>query len=308
MSNDVYAPIEQADATTTEEIDNSEDLNSEQSDDDAMDAGEPTEVPSRKYKVKIDNEESEVDEAELIKGYQLSKASHQRMQQAAELQKELESFVHEIKANPLMLLDKLGVSVQDLVKQSGLSHKEILKTYGDDIYDIAAGLLQEQIEDAMLSPEAKKARDYDKLMAEKQAEKDHVNAEANKKANQAAMLKAEQDVQLEIVQALKEGGLKPTRELIAQVAYEMAMQIDSGNNPTAHEILKTTSARDKNKMMAFIKALPQEVLEEIMPPEYIENLNKQRVEKLQGGLRKPEGEKKPSKEKRQYKSLKELGL
>ena len=261
----------------------------------------------KKYKVKIDNEESEVDEDELLKGYQLSKASQRRMQQASDLQKELESFVKEVKQNPMSLLSKLGIDVKDLVKQSGLSHKEMLKVYGDDINELAASILQEQIEDAMMSPAEKKAREYDRLMAQREEEQKKQEEFQAKEAHQKAIQQAEIDIQNEMVAALQEHGIKPTREILAQLAYEMAMQMDRGIDVKASDIVKGSAAKKQVELAAFLKATDPSKLSEFLPEEVLKALNQQKLDKMTGQGQRPAQQQAP-KQKRQYKTLKELGL
>jgi hypothetical protein len=64
--------------------------------------------PPRRHKLKVDGKEVEVDDEELKRGYQLSKASYQRMEQVAALRKELESFQSAFKQDPVAVMRQLA--------------------------------------------------------------------------------------------------------------------------------------------------------------------------------------------------------
>jgi len=96
-------------------------------DGDMASAAAQVEKEIRKYKVKVDGKESEVDEAELLRGYQHAKAAHNRMREAAEArklaesyQKNVQNFFAQLKQNPRMLFDvgpQLGVNFEDVAHQ-----------------------------------------------------------------------------------------------------------------------------------------------------------------------------------------------
>jgi len=58
-----------------------------------LDEGNEAAPEVRKFRVKVDGEEIEVDEATLLRDYQLSKASHARMQQAAAVRQQAEDQI-----------------------------------------------------------------------------------------------------------------------------------------------------------------------------------------------------------------------
>ena len=77
-------------------------------------------APSKKkYQTIIDGqaEEVELSDEDIVKAYQKGKSADKRFQEAAQMKKQLESFVMESRNNPLMLLQELGVDVSGL-KQS----------------------------------------------------------------------------------------------------------------------------------------------------------------------------------------------
>lgn len=62
--------------------------------------------PLSKHRVKVDGEEFEVDEPELVRGYQLARASHKRLQEAATAKKEAEGLFDVFDKDPFDALQR----------------------------------------------------------------------------------------------------------------------------------------------------------------------------------------------------------
>ena len=69
----------------------------------------PEKAPSKKYKVKDGDEEHEVDEAELLKGYQRARSATKRFEEAAKQRQQVESILSALKTNPIAVLQRLGI-------------------------------------------------------------------------------------------------------------------------------------------------------------------------------------------------------
>lgn len=57
--------------------------------------------PPASFKVKVDGEEQEVDQEELIRGYQLARTSHKRFQEASQYKKDADRIIEALDKNPL---------------------------------------------------------------------------------------------------------------------------------------------------------------------------------------------------------------
>lgn len=116
----------------------------------------------KKYKVKVDGEELEVDEDELLKGYQKHKGASKAFQEAAELRKQSEQLVK-------MLKDNKG-------------RVDVFKKLGIDVRQFAEDYLLEQLEEERLSPDEKEKREIRRKLAEYEskdkAEKERLQKES----------------------------------------------------------------------------------------------------------------------------------
>ena len=108
-------------------------------------------VEAKRYKVKINNEDLEVDEAELIRGYQTRKAADEKFREAANARKQSEELIR-------LLRDE--DSVFDVLQKLGLDPRNISERY-----------LIKQLEEDVMSPEEKETRDMKRKLAEYENQK-----------------------------------------------------------------------------------------------------------------------------------------
>ena len=119
----------------------------------------------KKYKVKIDGEELEVDEEELLRGYQTKKAADKRFQEGAMARKQAEEFVRLLKEDPFKVL----------------SNPQI----GHDVRQLAEEFLASQLEEEMLSDEERERREMKRKLQE------YEESEKKKKQEQEELQKKE---------------------------------------------------------------------------------------------------------------------
>jgi hypothetical protein len=152
----------------------------------------------RKFKVKVDDREEEVDEDEVVKGYQTRRASDARFREAAELRKAIaakEAEISEFMSNPWKAMDAKGINAREMAEM----------------------YLSEKLEwDTM--PESEKRRilaeqERDELRAEREQRQ---KAETERRARQLEA-QAVEEIDQEIGQAVQAMGRRPTPRIIARV-------------------------------------------------------------------------------------------
>lgn len=148
----------------------------------------PAQTQARLFKVKVDGQEREVSESDLIRDYQLREASQSRMTEAQKLRSQAEEALKLIKGDT----------------------KEALRRLGIDPYEFAQRIAAEQIEDEMLSPEQKEMRDTKAQLAKFQREKEQQEAAAKTQEIQMAQQKYINDLTPKLQQVAKDARL-PTQ-------------------------------------------------------------------------------------------------
>lgn len=160
------------------------------------------------YRVKIDGQEIDVDESELLKGYQSTKSSQQKFNEAAMMRKQAEEFIKIAKSDPRKLLSHPDINI--------------------NLQEFANSILRDQIEDQMLSPEEKEMRDTRKKLAEYEA----ARKEQEEAAKQTEMDKYtklyEEEYTSKIVGALETSGLPKTESTVKKMASMMLLALENG--------------------------------------------------------------------------------
>lgn len=158
--------------------------------------------PSKKWKLKDGALEKEVSsEDELVSLARLGLASNRRFQEAAKTRKEYEQMLETLKNAP----------------------RDVLEKHGVDARKFAEELLIEQLQEEMLTPEQKKARDMEKRLKgfEKQ-EADRKAAEEERVQNEYKA-KVQEEYSQKFIGALDKAGI-PKNELAIIRMVELTKQ------------------------------------------------------------------------------------
>lgn len=172
------------------------------------DGTEALQAAIKKYKVKVDGEDLDVDEEELLRGYQLSKASQKRMSEAAQLRQQAEELVKLAKTDPRKLL----------------THPSI----GHDLKAFAEQILAEHLEEALMDPKDKELRDTKKRLAEFESAQKAIKDAEDAKQRQALYEHYETDISNKIASALDTSGLPKNESTVKRMAQYMKLAIDNG--------------------------------------------------------------------------------
>ena len=163
--------------------------------------------PEPKPKIRLGGQEVEVDSAVA----EMKKSADSKYQEAAKLRKEAQEQM-------------------ELLKYAKENPLEFFKVTGINAKEFAEKILLEELEDSLLSETERELKKY------KKAEKEHNERKA--KEDERAKLKQQQEleaqyaseVENEILEVLKEQGIKATPRNIAKVADIMLASLESGGS------------------------------------------------------------------------------
>lgn len=158
-------------------------------------------VEKKKYKVKVDGAESEVDEDELLRGYQTRKASAKHLEEAAAIRKQAENFLELLKTNPRKVL----------------SHP----TLGHDLRKFAEEILGEALEDELMEPSARELKQLKQQLKEREEKEAAQKAYAEEQIRNELKVKYTEHYQNEILKTLEAADLPKTPETVKRMAYYM---------------------------------------------------------------------------------------
>lgn len=169
----------------------------------------------RKFKVKVEGKEFEVDEKELINGYGLRSASSKALNEGKALRRQAEEFV-------AMLRDEGKL-------------KEVLQKLGHDPRRFSEKILAQHLEDELMDPRDKELRDTKLKLAHieelDRRQKKAVEDQRIEHVKQRFMKEYEAD----FVKALDTSGLPPTKPMVAEMAKYIQRSAKIGFKMSAME-------------------------------------------------------------------------
>jgi hypothetical protein len=226
---------------------------------------EPVVEPWRaaKHKVKVDGQEMEVDYDTLLKDYQTSKAAQQRFNEAAQTRKQAEEILQLFKQDP----------------RKALTHPSI----GVDLNSFAQQILAEQIEEAMLSPEQREARDMKKKLSiyeqQEQQQRERVKAEQEEQLR----VTAESELSSTVMTALQSGGLPNTPATVTRIATYMYQAYQQGFEATPEQIINHVKNGYMDDVKTLLGSSPEETLLAILGPDVVNKIVKSQLNKVKKG-------------------------
>lgn len=203
-----------------------------------------TEAAIKKYKVKIDGAESEVDEQELIRGYQLRKVSDSRLQEAMQARKQSEEFVRLLKDNPIQLLSDPRIGV--------------------DIKKLAEDFLLEEIKKEQMSPDQRELSEAKKKLQKYEQWQKQQEEEQIKQKDAQLVEHYQKSYQTEIIDALETSGLPKTQATVNRMIYYMSQALQNGYEMGAKDVVDIVKKDYMQETKDLYANMPEDKLYELL--------------------------------------------
>jgi hypothetical protein len=203
---------------------------------------------ARKYKVKLDGEELEVDEDELIRGYQLRKVSDKRLQEGVMARKQAESFIQMLKTDPKRVLSDPRI--------------------GLDVKKLAEDIIYEQLQHEMMTPEQRELMEYKRKVQSYEAQQKKIEDEKRMTEENAVLTKQRDAYVQDISEALENAGLPKNDYTVQRVVHEMTKAIRAGfGNVTAKDVIDLVHAQFIKDTKALYGSSNEETLMKLLGDE-----------------------------------------
>ena len=197
----------------------------------------------RSFKVSIDGAESSIDEATLIRDYQTNQSAQKRFQEAAQTRAQAEEVLKLFKEDPRKAFAKLGVNEKEWAER----------------------ILNEQMQDDMLTPDQKQMRDYKRQLDQIAEEKRAAAEEAQAAEDTRLQAQYSETLSNQIVNVLQTSGLPKNQTTVRAIATYMRQAYDNGmTNVTPEQVLPYVRAdyeamlrdilgtSDDNQLLTFL--------------------------------------------------------
>ena len=177
--------------------------------------GDIAKEATRKYKVKVDGADHEVDEAELVRGYGHQRAANKILQEGKSARSQAEQFISMMK-DPEQFY-------------------EAAKKMGHDPRVLAEKYLSAQLEDELMDPREKELKDTKaKLKHYDDLERKQLEQVEEKRHNELRE-RYQKDYETSFITALQESKLPPTKGMVAEMAKYISRSAKIGFVMSASE-------------------------------------------------------------------------
>lgn len=241
----------------------------------------PVEVPTteaeikkylNKIKIKVDGEESEeelpfdVEEGDeatikyLQKQAQLAKMSQKRAQEAAQTRNHLMSIIEQLKTNPRKVLSDPNIGI--------------------DVKQLAADIINEEIERSQLTPEQLKIKEMEDELSRIKAEREE-QEEARRQEEFSRLQEQEFDrYDMLFTKALEGSDLPKSPYVVKKMADYMLLGIQNGYDVTPEMILPLVRDEIHGDIKGMFGAMPDEVLENFVDKQTYDRIRKRNLSKI----------------------------
>lgn len=265
------APVSEAAPAETSEA---ELLNAEQQEEAEEAAKTKAKAPvassKKKYSPKVNGRQVDVEfdpsnDEEVLKYLQKAMASDEKFQEAAQLRKNVEALVQELKSNPR------GV----------LSHPEL----GIDIKKFAEDILNEEIQELQKTPEQRQLEALQKQLGDEKKQREQLEAaktQAEMSRLEEAAFKQFDD---EITGALENyPNLPKSPYVIKRIADTMIEAVNRGyKDVSVNDIMPIVEGQISGEIQRMFETMPEEVMEKLIGKQNLTRLRKKRL----AGMKKP---------------------
>ena len=216
----------------------------------------------RKLKLKIDGKEVEEefdpnDEEYLVRNLQLAKASQKRMQEKAELEKDIRGFFEELKKNPRKVLADPSI--------------------GLDMKKIAAEILEEEIANSQKSPEQLEKEKLENELKAIKEEREKEKEESKKREFERLQNEAYERYDMLMSQAIESSELPKTPYVVKKMADYMLLGLQNNIDLSPQDIIPIVREEMKEDLKEMFKVMPEDAIEELIGKDTLTKIRKKNL-------------------------------
>ena len=214
-------------------------------------------------KLKIDGNEQEFDESEVIRYAQLGKASDKRFQEASKMRKESEDLISLIKRDPRAVLEDPRI--------------------GHNFRQLAEQFLSEELQREMQTPEQRKNFDNEKKL--RQFEDERKSQQQEVESQQQAKLQEHyaNEYTQTITTALSTSGVPKTPRTVKRMAELMSQSLQHGIDLKPQDLAKIVKEDYINEMKELFGSADDDILLGLVGDETANKIRKADLKRLKGG-------------------------
>lgn len=223
-----------------------------------------------KHRVKVEGAETEIPYEELLSGYQQSKASTKRFQEAAKAAQEADQILRSLKEDPWAAMQQLGLNPDELSERR----------------------VAERLEWELMPEDQRKFVEMQRKVNQYETKEKTWKQQQEAQEQQALQSQALQEIDTEIGEVLKSSGVKPSPKVVARVAEVMLAALERGERIPASKAYERSSIDLRDEVISHLTSLPIAKAVEMLPKEFVNAMRQHFVSKVTDD--KPFSAKRPS--------------
>lgn len=261
MADEIAAPAAEAapvEPTAEADIDTGEDIIAE-----AAKTPEVAKSLKKLFKLKVDGEEFDEefdpsDDEAVKKHLQMSKVAQKRMNETAQVQKDMKELVKLLQTTPDAVLAELGINVEEF----------------------ATNVLNKKLDDMKKSPEQKELEKLREEAQKERGEKEKLKQEKEQSDMLRLQEKARQEFNDELKAALEnEPDLPQNAYVTKRVADLMIFALENNIKATVKEILPIVKKEIHSEWFDMFSKMPEDVLHRVVGPDNFTRVRKSILKK-----------------------------
>lgn len=226
----------------------------------------------KKLKIKYNGREEDVefdpsDDEYLTRQFQLAKLGQSKAQDYATLEKEVHTFIEELRKNPKKILAD--------------------KSIGIDIKKFAAEILEEEIANSKKSPEQ---LDKERLEGELKAAKEQLEKDKEEfRQKEFERIQEQEFARYDTLmsQALDKSDLPKSPYVVKKMADYMLLALQKNIDVSPEDVLPVVRDEMQNDLKEMFKIMPDEVIEALVGKDVIGRIRKKSVAKAKEAIAPP---------------------
>jgi len=195
----------------------------------------------------------------MTKQLQMSKLSQSKAKEAAELEKEVRSFIEELKKNPRKVLSDPNIGV--------------------DIKQLAASIIEEEIANSQKSPEQLEREKMEAELKALKEEREREKEEFKKREFERIQQEAYERYDMQMSQAIEKSDLPKSPYVVKKMADYMLLGLQNNVDLTPDEIVPLVKEEIQKDIKDMFAVMPDEVIEQIIGKDIIGRLRKKQIAK-----------------------------
>lgn len=195
----------------------------------------------------------------MKKNLQMSKVAQKRMQEQAQLQKEVNMFIDELRKNPRKVLSD--------------------PTLGVDLKEIARQMIEEEISNSQKSPEQLKQEALEKELNDLKAEREKEKEEQKSKELERLQQQEIERYDMRISKALEGSPLPKSPYVVKKMADYMLLALENGIDANPEDVVPLVQQEIEDDIKQMFAAMPEEVVEKIIGKDILGKVRKKNLAK-----------------------------